>query len=123
MKALSVNKINSRRMTLLLSTRGHDMSLSNTPGAVQSRFQETSQEVQSNQGKASISVTWGIKRQISAKSYVHSNISWQCHRHSLLGAVTNLPKIFLIGWLPARVSISENSSPVESTSRILEDFP
>ena len=100
-KTLSVSKITSKRMTLpltnLLSTRGHDMSLSSTPGEVQSRFQEISQEVQNNQGKASISVTWGIKRQISTKGYVQSNISRQCHKYSLLGAVTNLPKILLIG--------------------------
>ena len=36
------------------------MLLSSTPGAVQSRFQEISEEVQSNQGQVSISVTWGM---------------------------------------------------------------
>ena len=44
-------------------------------------------------------------------------------QHLLLGAVTNLLKILLIGWLPAIISISENFSPAESTSRTLEDFP
>ena len=39
------------------------MSLSSTPGAVQSRFPEISQELQSNQGQVSISITWGIERQ------------------------------------------------------------
>ena len=34
-----------------------------SPGEVQSRFQEISEEVQSNQGQVSISVTWGIEHQ------------------------------------------------------------
>ena len=40
-----------------------DTWLSSIPGAVQSRFQEISEEGQSNQGQVSISVTWGIERQ------------------------------------------------------------
>ena len=38
------------------------MPLPSTPGAVQSGFQEISQEVQNNQGQVSISITWGIER-------------------------------------------------------------
>ena len=39
------------------------MPLSSTSGEVKSRFQEIFQEVQSNQGQVSISITWGIERQ------------------------------------------------------------
>ena len=80
-KTLSVSKITSKRMTLpltnLLSTKGYDMSLSSTPGAVQSRFQQIFQSsvnlgqssqdfkkslnMQGNLIQDSFITTWGIR--------------------------------------------------------------
>ena len=86
----------------LLSTRGHDMSLSSTPGAVQSRFQQISQSSvnlgQSSQGfkkslncsvnlgQVSLTITWGI-RMSNLKGYEQSKFPGNITKHPVLGAV------------------------------------
>ena len=75
-KTLSVSKITSKRMTLPLQkspiNKGHDMSLSSTPGAVRSRFQQIfhypvnlGQSGQDFNKSFKVQLTWGSPVKIS----------------------------------------------------------
>ena len=90
--------------------RGIGMVLSSKPGEVQSRFQQISQSPvnlgQSSQDfnkSLNCRITWckSLSPSLGAlnvnliKGLRTIQVSWQYHKHLILGAVTNLSKIFL----------------------------